>query len=188
MLAIVIASALFTWWVTNVGRGFLESHSSTLFLDAQRQHDGQWMLSQSGAGNVDAPDPPIPVAPENVRIRVQKSTMGRTDMGAWSSWRASNWVTTSISEQRGEIWNYGDDPSSLDEILINALDELMLVTIIPASDTLVIWPNVSPDSVQRNGSVLWWIARQSKTSIPTFAAIVAMCLALGIVASCAVIR
>jgi len=187
LLAVVIAVGLFSWWASNVGRGFLEARRGLLFLEGQRELDGRWVFSKVGTGDEDAPDPPWTASSSFMQIRLQASSMGRTDLGEWSSWRASHWLVTSISSDGDDVWIFGDDPSLLDEGMVSALDEFMLVTIIPHSDEVGIWPKVPPHSVSRHASVLWWTARQRRMSIVKFTAVVTTCVMLGVVISCALV-
>lgn len=113
--------------------------------------------------------------------------MGRTDMGEWSSWRASNWSVIWMMRGDGKVWDIGDHEDLCDETLTTSLNQYVLTTIIPQSEALAIWPDVPPDSIHRDGSELCWTAWQHKASALKFAAIVTISLIIGVGVSCALV-
>ncbi len=113
--------------------------------------------------------------------------MGRTDMGEWSSWRASNWTVIWMVRGDGATWGLGEKDTLRDEVLGAALSDFVIGAVVPASDALAIWRDIPPESISRSGKELQWSVWQHKTRVIKLVAIIAVCALIGLAVSRALI-
>ena len=174
VFAVVVAAALFAFWTSLTGRGFLSSHRQVYWVTAKQHEDG-WDFSIIGSGT-EADTNPSPDGNDAIYFRINESSRGRTDPGRWSAWRRSHWTITEIAEAPDgwRFWDAALPPG--DEGLHEAFTQFMEDDLVPGSDAILLWPSEPFDLRRNEGS---WTATQHRTSQPLLLAIIILCGAIG---------
>lgn len=166
------------------GRGFLSSVRRTVFLEARRQDEtAQWVFTLIAEGNEGMSDLNNPAESNCLIMRIQESSMGRTNSGGLDAWRASHWFLMSVADvEQICYWTECSDTYK-NEQFFAILDTYMRDVVIPKSAALNVWPDIEPRSVSSHLDDGLWTAYQDRYSWSGHAAIILISLGVGVLVS-----
>lgn len=197
VLAAVIAVAVFIFWQSSLGRGFLPAMSRTLWLQATEQASGDWTIVLKQIGEEPPEEPALSGGLRVVSFCVDEHSMGRTNPATWSEWRASTWRLYRV-RVGSEAWAHWEDRTDLHGgRLESALIKHIETEIIPGSPAQDVWPDIRAPAHRvyplragrlddQSGYASWsmWERRHH----PWHAVFTAsFCLIVGIAAACVVL-
>lgn len=138
VFVLFLGTIVFGWFSITFSRSRLPSLRRTVWLDATRQIDGNWIISQIGEGpelDQQTVYPPPPDSPNAVRICMQEDSKGRTS-SPWSAYRLTWWGVYELADAESGWCVWDDKPELHNSTLETSISSFITNSIVPNAKSL----------------------------------------------------